>query len=228
MEEDGTSQHAAAQRRGEAQEPAAAAAWRGRLQTLDRSAAGGLVGLCANAVLVTALLPYVSIVVEPSLDVQLMALATACVALLALFVLTPGLLTVCRMDLAILGIGLLTLLYVDPGIAAIDLEATLRGCAPIILAFPVYFAVRNLYRFMSPRVFVAVVIFYALALLIQLRSPAVYTALFSHFLSDTRWTPESGRGPNVLCPEPSMMGNMCVLFAVSLCFFHRQYWQRHK
>jgi hypothetical protein len=227
-QEDGTGERANRLQRDESRDPPIAFAWRKRLETLDRSATGGLIRFCANAVLVTALLPYVSIVVQPSLDVQLMALATACAALLALFLLTPGLLTVCRMDLYVFAIGLLTLLYVDPEIAAIDLQATLRGCAPIVLAFPVYFAVRNLYRFMSPRVFVATVIFYALVLLIQLRLPTVYTALFSHVLSDVRWTPETGRGPNVLCPEPSMMGNMCVLFAVSLCFFHREYWQQHK
>lgn len=228
IEEAGTSQRAAEIRRDDSHCLAKAAAWRKRLETLDRAAANGLVGSCANAVLATALLPYVSIVVQPSLDVQLMALATSCIALLVLFILVPGLLTVCRMDVSVFGIGLLTLLYVDPDIAAIDMQATLRGCAPIVLAFPVYFAVRNLYRFMSPRVFVATVIFYGLVLLIQLRSPATYAALFSHVLSDVRWTPETGRGPNVLCPEPSMMGNMCVLFAVSLCFFHREYWQRHK
>jgi len=224
----GTGQRAAALRREDAQVQAAAARWRSRLETLDRRASNGLTGFCANAVLVTALLPYVSIVVQPSLDVQLMALATSSAALLALFILTPRLLTVCRMDIYVLGIGLATLLYVVPDIAAIDPEATLRGCAPIVLAFPVYFAVRNLYRFMSPRVFAGTVFFYGLVLLIQLRAPAVYTALFRHVLSDVRWTPETGRGPNVLCPEPSMMGNMCVLFAVSLYFFHRAYWQRHK
>jgi len=212
----------------DAQGRTAAASWSDKLAAFDRSAGNRVAGFCANAVLATALLPYVSLVVQSSLDVQLMALATSSTALLVLFILTPRLLTVCRVDLAIFGIGLVTLLYVDPDIASIDFVATLRGCAPIILAFPVYFAVRNLYRFMSPRVFAGIVVFYALVLLLQLGSPAAYTALFSHVLSDMRWTPETGRGPNVLCPEPSMMGNMCVLFAVSLYFFHREYWERHK
>jgi hypothetical protein len=179
-------------------------------------------------VLFTALLPYVSPVVLPSLDVQLMALATSSAVLLALFLFAPWLLRPCRADFWILGAGLLTLVYINPGIPGTDLAVALRACAPIALGFPVYFAVRSLYRYMSPRVFIAVVALYFSVLLIQLKFPGVYASLFSPLLSDTRFTPEAGRGPNGLTTEPSMMGDMCLLFVVSLYFFHRRYWERHR
>jgi hypothetical protein len=191
---------------------------------IDHAFTEGMIHFCANAVLVTALLPYVSPIVLPGLDVQLMALAISTAVLIVLFLCTPWLLRPCRTDFYVLGIGLFTLVYINPNIPGADMTVSLRACAPIILGFPVYFAIRNLYQYMSPRVFIAVVVFYFCVLMIQLWFPGAYTSLFSHFLSDTRFAPEQGRGPNGLTTEPSMMGDMCLLFIVSLYFFHRRYW----
>ena len=182
----------------------------------------------ANLVLITVLLPYVSPIVLPDMDVQLMALGTSLTVLLVLLVLAPGVFTFGRDDLIILGFGLLSLVYVNPDIASENLSATLRACGQIVLAFPVYYAVRNLYRYMSPRVFVRVVALYCAVLFLQVLSPSVYASTFAHLLSDARWAADEGRGPNGLCTEPSMMGNVCVLFVVSMYFFHREYWKSHK
>jgi hypothetical protein len=193
-----------------------------------RSFLDGLICFCANAVLVTALLPYISPIVVPGMDVQLMALGTSTLLLIGLLIVTPRIFSFAREDLLILGMGLLSLVYVNPDIAFDDLPATLRACGQIVFAFPVYYAVRNLYRFMSPKVFLWVVALYGAVLFLQVLFPSAYAATFAHLLSDTRFFADEGRGPNGLCTEPSMMGNVCMLFVVSLYFFHREYWQSHK
>ncbi|MGC9995255.1 MAG: hypothetical protein ABSE79_08020 [Terriglobia bacterium] len=194
----------------------------------ERPGTSPLVRFGANAVLATALLPYLSPIVVPDMDVQLMALGTSIGILFVLFLFAPRLFSFGRDDLLILSLGLLSLIYVGPNVAFQDLPATLRACGQIVLAFPVYYVVRNLYRYMSPRVFVGVVALYCAALFLQMRLPSVYGATFAHMLSDTRWYAEEGRGPNGLCTEPSMMGDVCILFVVSLYFFHREYWRTHK
>jgi hypothetical protein len=103
-----------------------------------------------------------------------------------------------------------------------------RNCAPIILGFPTYFAVRCLYPYMNPKLLVWVVSIYCGVLFFEILLPGPYTLIFSHLLSDIRWASAAGRGPNGLCPEPSMMGDMCLLFVVSLYFFHRPYWREHR
>lgn len=183
---------------------------------------------CANAVLLTALLPYVSPVVLPDMDVQLTALGTSMVVLIGLFFLRPYLFKVRRIDLLVLGMGLLSFIYVRPSVAFDDPTATLRACGQIVLAFPVYYAVRILYRYMSPRLFLGVVVLYFAALVLQMWRPDAYASTFAHVLSDTRWEAGGVRGPNGLCTEPSMMGNMCILFIASLYFFHREYWKSHR
>ncbi|MGD0125795.1 MAG: hypothetical protein ABSF46_10570 [Terriglobia bacterium] len=183
---------------------------------------------CANAVLFTALLPCVSPIVLPDTDVQLTALGTSILVLMGLFFLRPRLLSIRRIDLVVLGIGLLSFIYVRPSVAFADPTATLRACGQIVLAFPVYYAVRVLYRYMSPWVFLGVVVLYLLALALQMWWPDAYASTFAHVLSDTRWDAEGGRGPNGLCTEPSVMGNVCILFIASLYFFHLEYWKSHR
>jgi hypothetical protein len=193
-----------------------------------RSVTDRLVRFGANAVLATALLPYVSPIVVPDMVVQLTALGTSVGILFVLLFFARRTLSFRREDLIILSLGLLSLLYVNPNVAFKDLPATLRACGQIAMAFPVYYAVRNLYQYMSPRVFVGVVAVYCGALFLQMWLPSIYASTFAHMLSDTRWFPEDGRGPNGLCTEPSMMGNMCILFTISLYFFHREYWKSHR
>ncbi|MGA7340768.1 MAG: hypothetical protein WBE72_16960 [Terracidiphilus sp.] len=203
-------------------------AGRRSLDLEGRSFADGLVRVCANAVLVTALMPYVSPFVLPDMDVQLMALGTSTAILLLLLLLAPRVFSFAGDDFLILAMGLLSLVYVNPDVAFDDLPAALRACGQIVLAFPVYYAVRNLYRYMSPRVFLAVVALYCGVLFLQMSFPGAYAATFAHMLSDTRWFADEGRGPNGLCTEPSMMGSICMLFIVSLYFFHRGYWKTHR
>jgi len=192
------------------------------------SSRSGIICFCANAVLITALLPYMSPIVLPDMDVQLMSLGISTAILFGLLLIKPGMFSFQKEDLLILCMGLLSLIYVSPDIAFDDLPAATRACGQIILAFPIYYAVRNLYRYMSPRVFLAVIALYCAALVLQVWLPVVYKSTFAHMLSDTRWAVDEGRGPNGLCTEPSMMGNICTLFIVSLYFFHREYWKTNR
>lgn len=187
-----------------------------------------LVSFCANIVLITALMPYASPFILSSLDAQLMALVASSITLLVLLVFAPKILAPCRADLYILGFGLFTFCYINPFLPNVSIEMPLRACLPMLLGFPVYFAVRVLYRHMAPRLLAVVVAFYLVAIIVQLKFPGLYVSSFSHVLSDVRFSPEEGRGPNGLTPEPSMMADMAILFAVSLYFFHREYWLRHK
>lgn len=183
--------------------------------------------IVANTVLATALMPYVSPLPWRGMDVQLTAVATASAALLFLFVFAPRRLTIQRTDIVVLLCGLAMLFYVnfnhvDPGLN------WMRACATILLGFPVYFAVRNLYRYMSPGVLVAVVATYTSVLVFQLTFPSAYVAIFSHLMSELRWEPGGYRGPNGLCVEPAMLASMCILFVISKYFLHRQFWQEHR
>lgn len=181
---------------------------------------------CANAVLVTALLPYLSPVVLQTVDAQLMGFATSVAVILWLLFLEPGRLSFYRCDLYILCAGLLSLIYINPDAAPKDFLMYARGCAPIVLGFPIYFATRNLYRYMSPGVFIAVVGSYVGALLLQVASPGAHAAIVGHFMN--RVQSEIGARASGLCDEPSYMGEMCILFIISLYFFHREYWKQHK
>jgi len=187
----------------------------------------GLLRFGANLVLVTALMPCVSPIVIPNMDVQVMSLVASIMVLAMLVVLVPEKIRVNQADLAILIAGILTLVYANFNQVVTNIEPWIRGCAPILMGFPVYFAVRNLYAYMSARVFVWIVAVYCGVLLFEITFPSIYFLIFSHFLSDIRWIPGGTRGPNGLCPEPSMLGNMCILFVVSLYFFRREYWKTH-
>jgi hypothetical protein len=79
---------------------------------------------------------------------------------------------------------------------------------------------------MSPKVFLAVVASYLGALLLQVASPGAHAAIVGHFMN--RVQGEMGARASGLCDEPSYMGEMCILFAISLYFFHREYWKQHK
>lgn len=201
---------------------------RRRIVQWDFRATRKFLRFLGNAVLITALLPYVSPFVIANMDVQPTALVTSSCVLLALFVVVPRMLTPSRTDFCVFLVGLITLLYFDPGAPGGDLLTIIRACAPIILGFPVYLAVRILYKHMTPQVFAAVVTLYLGVVILQLTFTRAYTAIFSHVLSDMRFSLDDGRGPNALTTEPSMMGDMCLLFAVSLYFFHREYWIRHR
>jgi hypothetical protein len=194
---------------------------------LSRIAETKVVHVLANIVLVFSLLPYVSPMPIKNMDVQLTANIVAILVLLFSCLVEPWRITVWKEDLIIAGLGLLMLFYVDFTVVPLDL-VWLRSCGTILLSFPVYFAVRNFYRYMSPWVLCGVVLAYLLALILQVIAPSVYSATFAPLLSDVRWDVASSRGPNGLTPEPSMMGDLCVLFAVSLYFFHRDFWKRHR
>lgn len=183
-----------------------------------------LTRVCANVVLVTSLLPYLSPIVFPNIDVQFMGIvtSTAVVAILALC--RSKLLSFTIRDLCVLCFGFFSLIYINN--IPHEWIQYARVCAPVILGFPVYFATRNLYRYMSPKVFGAIVASYAGGLLLQIGFPNVYQAVFSVLLN--RIQNEIGSRAGGLCDEPSYMGEMCVFFVAALYFFHCEYWKQHK
>jgi len=171
-------------------------------------------------------MPYLSPVVLRTVDAQLMGFATSVAVLLWLLFFEPERLSFYRCDLYILCAGLLSLIYINPEAAPHDWLTYARGCAPIALGFPIYFATRNLYRYMSPKVFIAVVASYGGALILQVGFPGAHAAIVGHFMN--RVQGEMGARASGLCDEPSYMGEMCILFAISIYFFHREYWKHHK
>lgn len=179
----------------------------------------------ANIVLVLALLPYVSPLPIRNMDVQLTADGAAILVVLLLSVVEPSRITICKEDLVVLAIGLFMLFYVD--FAAVPMSfAWLRNCGTVLFCFPVYFAVRNLYRYMSSRVFCAVIVFYLMVIILEAVSPSFYISTFARTLSDVRLGGTGGL--NGLTPEPSYMGDLSVLFCVSLYFFHPDFWRKHR
>jgi hypothetical protein len=183
--------------------------------------------IIANVVLFAVLMPYISPVIVPDMDVQLLALAVSIIAIASTVMLTRQGISIMPVDLLILSVGLLSLLYTHPATPVLSPVAWARNCAPLILGFPVYLAVRTLYPYMAPNLLVWIVSIYCGVIIFEMMFPGTYMLIFSHLLSDIRWASFEGRGPNGLCPEPSMMGDMCLLFLVSLYFFHRQYWKKH-
>jgi hypothetical protein len=182
----------------------------------------------ATVVLFACLMPYISPIIVPNMDVQLLALAISIIVLISLVVFTRQGISIVPADILILSFGVFSLLYAQPATPFLSPMLWARNCATLILGFPIYLAVRCLYPYMAPKALVWIVGIYCGVVIFEILLPGPYTLIFSHLLSDIRWVPNAGRGPNGLCPEPSMMGNMCLLFLVSLYFFHRQYWRRHR
>jgi hypothetical protein len=182
----------------------------------------------ANAVLFAALMPYISPIIIPNMDVQLLALAISIVAIISTVLFTRQGISIVPADILILSFGLFSLLYAQPATPLVAPMLWARNCATLILGFPIYLAVRCLYPYMAPKALVWIVGTYSGAVIFEILLPGPYTLIFSHLLSDIRWASGAGRGPNGLCPEPSMMGDMCLLFLVSLYFFHGRYWSKHR
>jgi hypothetical protein len=182
--------------------------------------------LLSNLVLVTALLPYISPFPIRLMDVQITCHLTSLLAIALILLFAPRHLDVTRTDLLLLIAGTVALFYVD--YTRVDVNFFwLRNCGTILIAFPVYYAVRILYRYMSARVFVAIVVLYVAVIVFEVTFPSVYFAIFTHLLNEVRWYPGSVRGPNGLCVEPSMVGNMAVLFSIAPWFFKQDFWKEN-
>lgn len=186
-----------------------------------------VVRFLANLTLVAALIPYASPMPVKAMDAQLTGLIVSTLAIIFLSIFASRFISLNSRDLTVLGAGILVLFYIDLGKVPLNVQ-WIRTCGTMLLGFPVYLAVRNLYPYMSPKVLTRVVGLYFAVLIFQITMPYYYLAVFKRFLSEVRWEPGSVRGPNGLCVEPSMLGNMCVLFVVSMYFFHREYWKTHR
>jgi hypothetical protein len=162
------------------------------------------------------------------MNVQWTSPVVSAVAVLLFCVIAPREVSFTRTDAFLLLSGVVMLCYVRIGPSTESPEALLRACGTMLLAFPTYYAVKTFYRYMSPRLFVFVVGFYLAVLILELVSFSIYQAIFSHFLSEIRRDVEFGRGPNGLCNEASMMGDMSVLFAIAPYFFFPEYWKTHR
>jgi hypothetical protein len=182
--------------------------------------------LLSNLVLVTALLPYVSPMPVRLMDVQITCHVASILAVLALLLFAPRRLDITRTDLLLLLAGVAALFYVDYTRVNLDIS-WLRNCGTILIAFPVYYAVRILYRYMSPKLFVGIVVLYVVVIVFEVTFPSIYFPIFNHLLNEVRWEPGSVRGPNGLCVEPSMVGNMAVLFSIAPWFFKQEFWEQN-
>ncbi len=184
-----------------------------------------LLGFLANSVLIASLLPYLSPFPLTGIDAQPTPVIIAVLALLLLLLIAPQRLNLVKTDAVLLGLGVLMLFYVDFSRTEVSLT-WLRTCGTLLIAFPIYYAVRILYPFMSPKVFIGVVVAYVAVLILQITLPNVYLAIFTPLLSEIRWD-QGIRGPNGLCVEPSMLGNMALVFILAMFFFKAKHWKEH-
>jgi hypothetical protein len=178
----------------------------------------------ANLVCVIALLPFVSIFPRVlggvRTDVQLMGTMAASLALVVIFAFEPRQLTVTGTDLAILFLGILSLIYVDWFKTKLDLQ-WIRSTGQILLGFPVYYFIRNLYRYISPWTLIFVVSLYVLAIFLQLAAPAIYFRIAPMILSDIRG------GISGLTQEPSQMATLAIFFLLIPLVFQKNFWRSH-
>ena len=198
----------------------------GKSAALDKRRNG--IRFLANSVLATALMPYVAPIPWHKMNVQWFGTAVAIFAVTALVLCAPRYISWRRSDTIIILLGVVELVYLRFSYFPVSAEQWLRACGTIILGFPVYYAVRNLYQYMSPRVFLFVVAIYLSVLVFELISFSAYESIFSHFLSEIRRDALVNRGPNGLCNEASMMGDISVLLALSIYFFHPEHWRQDK
>lgn len=192
-----------------------------------------IVSFLANLVLVAAMLPFVAVMPVFSSgayrsDVQPTGAVIAILVIMILMVTTPKTLTLTRIDLLLFLAGIFSLIYINWGSTDFDL-VWLRRTGQILMGFPVYYAVRNLYNYMSPRIFVFVVAAYLAVILLQLFALPVYDTIAPIILSEVRSSIESTRtGIAGLAQEPSQMATLAFFFILAPVIFKRDFWVTHR
>jgi hypothetical protein len=185
----------------------------------------------ANIVLISALLPFVS--PFPTLfgmitDIQPTATIVATIVLFLLVVLAPKSLTITPTDVLLFLAGIFSLIYFDWFNTEFNLE-WIRRTGHILFGFPVCYAVRNLYRHMSPWTFVFVVAFYFVVTVIEIVAPSLYFGIASAILSNVRSAPGFGRvGKAGLTLEPSHLAILSGFFIIVPLIFKRCFWKKHR
>ena len=180
--------------------------------------------ILANLVCVSALLPFVSLLQLPGLprtDVQLTATIIASTVLFFLLMSALRMLTVTKTDLVLIFAGFFSLMYVDWSRTNMSIE-WVRSAGQILLGLPVYYAVRNLYKFMSPMALVFTVALYFAMLLIQIFAPSLYYGVAPVILSDVR------SGLAGLTQEPSQMATLAIFFILAPLIFKKDSWGKHR
>jgi hypothetical protein len=171
----------------------------------------GLEILLANALLVVLLFPYASPVPLP-MDVQPLFIALAFSALFLLFVVRGYVWNLDRSDAMLLVIAVLYAVYVDWSTTKLDLWY-FRKSAIMLLTFPAYWAVKQLYPRMSSGVVFWVGVAYLLLTLAQRFAPPlfnIYARLFIPRLANTGF----GRGLTGPAPEQSFLAYLALAFPI--------------
>jgi len=183
----------------------------------------------ANTVCVAALLPFVRLPFLPETirtDAQPTGATVAIIVVLVVMLVAPGSLTITKTDLFLLACGVFSLIYVDWSNTQFDVLWWVRSTGQILLGFPVYYAVRNLYKYMSLRVFVFVVALYLVAVILQFAATPLYFTFASALLSDVRLSETGGLGG--LAQEPSQLGTLAIFFILAPLIFKKDSWKTHR
>ena len=140
----------------------------------------GLELLLANALVVVLLFPYAS-PIPISTDVQPFGIAMAAGALFLLFSVRGYVWNLDRTDALLLIVALVYALYTDWSTTKLDF-LYFRKSAIMLLAFPAYWAVKQLYPHMSGKTVFAVGVAYLVLTLSQRWLPPLFNAFSSTFI----------------------------------------------
>jgi hypothetical protein len=182
--------------------------------------------LLANITLFASLLPYFSFFPIQSTDIQIMGHMVSVIVLIILIVFLPDYLAFDNEDKLLVMAGMISLLYIWGNIR-LDVQ-WLRVSGLILLGFPIYYVIKNLYKFILPKVFFVIVLVYFIVLILQIFAFDLYQNIFSRYLTSIRYIPGSNRGPGGLCLEPSQMAVLSALFLFMPFILHYDYWEKNK
>jgi len=171
----------------------------------------GLEILLANALLIVLLFPYSS-PVPIATDVQPFFIALALGALFLLFVVRGYVWNLDRADAMLLIVAVVYAVYVDWSTTKLDMWY-FRKSAIMLLTFPAYWAVKQLYPRMSARAVYWVAIAYLVLTLSQKFLPPLfnlYAKVFIPRLANTGF----GRGLTGPAPEQSFLAYLALSFPI--------------
>lgn len=171
----------------------------------------GLEILLANVVLVVLLFPYAS-PVPIQTDVQPFGIAMALGALFLLFVVRGYLWNLDRTDGLLLVLAIVYAVYTDWSTTKLDMWY-FRKSAIMLLSFPAYWAVKQLYPRMSGRVVFFVAIAYLVLTLSQRFFPPLFDAFARVFIPRLANT-GFGRGLTGPAPEQSFLAYLALSFPI--------------
>ena len=167
----------------------------------------GLEMLLANGILVVLLFPYASPVPIPT-DVQPFGIAAAAGALFLLFFVRGYVWNLDRTDGLLLVIAIVYAVYTDWSTTKLDMWY-FRKSAIMLLSFPAYWAVKQLYPQMSGRAVFLVAVTYLVLTLSQRFFPPLFNAFANAFIPRLA-NLHAGRGLTGPTPEQSFLAYIAL------------------